>query len=140
MTPSQTRNSDTISGLARAAGVGVETVRYYQRRGLLAEPARPSGAVRRYGGKDLERLQFIRSAQTAGFTLKEIGELLDLSISDNRARVRELAEARVAKLDEKIKDLREARDALSALAGACAKKTGGACPILSAFTRQDSKT
>ncbi|HVI04956.1 MAG TPA: MerR family transcriptional regulator [Sphingomicrobium sp.] len=130
-----TGRSDTIGGLAAAAGVSVETVRYYQRRGLLIEPRRPAGAVRRYGEKDLERLRFIRSAQAAGFTLKEIGELLDLSISDDRARIRELARARVVELDEKIKDLRGARDALASLASACAKESSGACPILSAFTR-----
>ena len=126
---------DTIGALAKAAGVGVETVRYYQRRGLLAEPPRPMGEVRRYSDQDVRRLKFIRSAQSAGFTLAEIGELLDLSASDDRARARELAQARVAALDEKIAELREAREALSGLATACAKQRGGACPILSAFDR-----
>jgi len=133
MVRNQAKNSDTIGGLARAAGVGVETVRYYQRRGLLPEPARPPGEVRRYGDKDLKRLRFIRSAQAAGFTLNEIKELLDLDSSDDRARARELAGARVAAIDEKIAELKEARDALAGLASACAKKRGGACPILSAF-------
>ena len=68
----------TFGALAKAAGVGVETVRYYQRRGLLAEPPRPMGEVRRYGDQDVTRRKFIRSAQSAGFTLSEIGELLDL--------------------------------------------------------------
>ena len=126
-------NRDTIGGLAKAAGVGVETIRYYQRRGLIAEPARPRGEVRRYGDDDLRRLKFIRSAQAAGFTLNEIGELLDLSASDDRARARELAEARVAALDHRIGELKEARDALAGLAEACAKKRSGPCPILSAF-------
>jgi DNA-binding transcriptional MerR regulator len=76
MVRNQAKSSDTIGGLAKAAGVGVETVRYYQRRGLLPEPARPAGEIRRYGGEDLRRLRFIRSAQTAGFTLNEIKELL----------------------------------------------------------------
>ncbi|HVE00759.1 MAG TPA: MerR family transcriptional regulator [Sphingomicrobium sp.] len=133
MVRNQAKNSDTIGGLARAAGVGVETVRYYQRRGLLPEPARPPGEVRRYGDKDLKRLRFIRSAQAAGFTLNEIKELLDLDSSDDRARARELAGARVAAIDEKIAELKEARDALAGLASACAKKRGGPCPILSAF-------
>ena len=124
---------DTIGGLAKAAGVGVETVRYYQRRGLLAEPARPRGEVRRYGDDDLRRLRFIRSAQAAGFTLNEIAELLNLSASDDRARARELARARVSALDQKIAELKEARDALAGLATACAKKQGGPCPILRAF-------
>jgi MerR family mercuric resistance operon transcriptional regulator len=133
MVRNQTKNSDTIGGLAGAAGVGVETVRYYQRRGLLAEPARPHGEVRRYGESDVKRLRFIRSAQAAGFTLNEIKELLDLDASDDRARARELAKSRVVAIDAQIAHLREARDALDALATACAKKRGGLCPILKAF-------
>ena len=120
MVRNQALNRDTISGLAHAAGVGVETVRYYQRRGLLPEPARPPGEVRRYG-------------EAAGFTLNEIKELIDLDASDDRARARELAQARVAAIDEKIAELRTARDALAGLATACAKKRGGPCPILKAF-------
>jgi MerR family mercuric resistance operon transcriptional regulator len=133
MVRNQAKSSDTSGGLARAAGVGVETVRYYQRRGLRPEPARPPGEVRRYGDKDVKRLKFIRSAQTAGFTLAEIGELLELDASDDRARARELARARVAALDAKIADLKQARDALAGLARACASKRGGPCPILGAF-------
>jgi MerR family mercuric resistance operon transcriptional regulator len=128
-------NRDTIGGLARAAGVGVETVRYYQRRGLLDEPARPHGEVRRYGEEDLKRLRFIRSAQAAGFTLAEIGELLDLSASDDRPRAFELAASRVAALDRKIADLQEVRAALAGLAKACASGREGPCPILAAFER-----
>jgi MerR family mercuric resistance operon transcriptional regulator len=129
----QAKSSDTIGGLAKAAGVGVETVRYYQRRGLLAEPPRPGGEVRRYGPEDIKRLKFIRSAQAAGFTLNEIKELLELDAADDRARARELAQARVAALDAKIEELRQARDALAGLAAACASKRGGPCPILEAF-------
>ena len=133
MVRNQAKSSDTIGGLAKAAGVGVETVRYYQRRGLLPEPPRPPGEVRRYGDRDLKRLRFIRSAQAAGFTLAEIGELIDLDSSDDRPRARELAQSRVAAIDAKIAELQEARDALSGLASACAKKRGGPCPILRAF-------
>jgi len=133
MVRNQAKNSDTIGGLAKAAGVGVETVRYYQRRGLLPEPARPHGEVRRYGDEDVRRLRFIRSAQAAGFTLNEIKELIDLDASDDRARARELAQARVAALDEKIAEMRDARDALAGLAEACAGKRSGPCPILTAF-------
>jgi len=113
----------------------VETVRYYQRRGLLPEPPRPQGEVRRYGDGDVRRLKFIRSAQAAGFTLAEIGELLALSAADDRARARELAQARVQALDEKIAELQEAREALAGLATACSKQRGGPCPILAAFDR-----
>jgi MerR family mercuric resistance operon transcriptional regulator len=133
MVRDQAKYSDTIGGLAKAADVGVETVRYYQRRGLLTEPARPQGEVRRYGDVDVKRLRFIRSAQAAGFTLNEIKELLDLDASDDRARARELAQSRVAALDDKIDELRQARDALAGLATACANKRGGPCPILGAF-------
>jgi MerR family mercuric resistance operon transcriptional regulator len=133
MVRDQAKNSDTIGGLAKSAGVGVETVRYYQRRGLLPEPARPPGEVRRYGDADVKRLRFIRSAQAAGFTLNEIKELIDLDASDDRARARELAQSRVAAIDGRIAELREARDALAGLATACARKRAGQCPILKAF-------
>jgi MerR family mercuric resistance operon transcriptional regulator len=135
MVQKQAKNADTIGGLAKAARVGVETVRYYQRRGLLPEPARPPGEVRRYGEQDVRRLRFIRSAQAAGFTLNEIGELLALDAADDRARARALAQARVAALDARIAELQEARDALAGLATACASKRGGPCPILNAFDR-----
>ena len=127
--------SNTIGGLAKAAGVGVETVRYYQRRGLLPEPARPPGEVRRYGEAEVRRLRFIRAAQEAGFTLAEIAELLALDAADDRIRARQLAQARVAAIDARIAELREARDALAGLADACARKRGGPCPILGAFDR-----
>jgi len=133
MVRDQAKNSDTIGGLAKAAGVGVETVRYYQRRGLLPEPHRSRGEVRRYSAEDVRRLKFVRSAQAAGFTLAEIGELIDLSASDDRPRARELAQARVAALDEKTAELEFARNALAGLARDCAKGGDGPCPILHAF-------
>lgn len=123
----------TISGLAKAGGVGVETIRYYQRRGLLETPGRAGGGVRRYGESDLARLRFIRSAQTAGFTLEAIGELIALDAGEDRARARQLAAARIAALDERIAQLTEARDALARLARDCAAERGGPCPILTAF-------
>lgn len=122
----------TISRLARAGGVGVETVRYYQRRGLLPEPARGDG-VRRYGASDVQRLRFIRSAQSAGFTLEEIGELLALDAANDRPRAREMAAARIAALDVKIAELQAARAALARLAKECARSDEGPCPILLAF-------
>ncbi len=122
----------TIARLAKAGGVGVETVRYYQRRGLLGLPPR-AGAVRRYGPADVRRLLFIRRAQAAGFTLEEIGELLALDSGHDRARVRALAGERLAALDSKIAELEAARAALTRLAAACAAGTKGPCPILEAF-------
>lgn len=127
----------TISELARSAGVGVETVRFYQRRGLLPDP-HPTGANaragrRHYGQGEAQRLRFIRSAQKAGFTLEEIGELLELDGTDDRPRARAMAEARIAALDAKIAELTQARVALARLAGDCASGDAGPCPILSAF-------
>ena len=133
MVRNQAKNSDTIGGLAYAAGVGVETVRYYQRRGLLAEPARPHGEIRRYSQEDVNRLKFIRSAQAAGFTLAEIGELIDLDRSDDRPRAREMARERIAALDAQIATLEAARQSLAKLAQACAQGGAGPCPILGAF-------
>jgi MerR family mercuric resistance operon transcriptional regulator len=128
----------TIGKLAAAGGVGVETIRYYQRRGLIGTPARSGGdgwrgGIRRYDDNDLRRLKFIRAAQAAGFTLEEISELLALEESDDRARVRTLARQRVAALDEKIAQMSEARAALTRLADQCAASDKGPCPILAAF-------
>ena len=128
----------TIAGLARAAGVGVETVRYYQRRGLLELPDRTGGVglgggIRRYGEDDLRCLRFIRSAQTAGFTLDEIGELLALDASEDRKRAQTLAKERIAALDAKIAELEAARKSLRRLARDCAASTTGPCPIITAF-------
>ena len=127
----------TIARLGAAAGVGVETVRYYQRRGLLAVPAR-AGAVRRYGAEDVKRLHFIRRAQAAGFTLEEIGELLALDRTDDRARVRQLASERLAALDARIAELESSRTALERLRTACASGAKGPCPILEAFDGLDA--
>lgn len=124
---------DTIGGVAAAAGVGVETVRYYQRIGLLSEPPKPHGEVRRYGEEHLRRLRFIRSAQAAGFSLGEIRELLELDSGDDRERARELATRRIAAIDERISELQMARQALARLAADCAREREKPCPILTAF-------
>lgn len=128
----------TIAKLAREGGVGVETVRYYQRRGLLELPDRESGGglrgtVRRYGDEDIRRLRFIRSAQAAGFTLEQIGELIELDATEDRARARELANQRIEALDQKIAELQAARKSLHRLAHDCAHGKAGPCPILTAF-------
>jgi MerR family mercuric resistance operon transcriptional regulator len=128
----------TIAGLARAAAVGVETVRYYQRRGLLPTPARAGGpgGIRRYDAQDVRRLRFIRSAQAAGFTLEQIGELLALDATDDRARVRALAGERLAALDAQIAALDTARASLRRLAQECSGGSAGPCPILTSFDRR----
>jgi MerR family mercuric resistance operon transcriptional regulator len=126
----------TISGLAREGGVGVETVRYYQRKGLLDVPDRPNGPearIRRYGEADVRRLRFIRSAQAAGFTLEQIAELIELDSSTDRVRARTLATERIAALEARIRELELARDALRRLAVHCSQSSTGPCPILTAF-------
>lgn len=126
----------TIAELARGAGVGVETVRYYQRRGLLADPRpRRTGArgIRHYGPDEARRLRFVRAAQAAGFTLDEIARLLQLDRSDDRAQAREMAKVRIAALDVEIAQLERARRSLAGLAKECAIGGRGPCPIIAAF-------
>ncbi len=128
----------TIAGLAKACGVGVETVRYYQRRGLLDTPkrtggARAGGGMRRYGDADISRLRFIRGAQAAGFSLEQIGELIALDAGVDRQRARALAKERIAALGAKISELEAARKALIRLARDCESTADGPCPILAAF-------
>lgn len=127
----------TISELGKAAGVGVETVRFYQRRGLLSDPrpSRSGGAAgrRHYGDDDVRRLRFVRSAQRAGFTLDEIARLIALDRDNDRATAQIMARERIAALDMRIAELETSRDALARLARACAGGTTGPCPILAAF-------
>jgi MerR family mercuric resistance operon transcriptional regulator len=132
MVQSQGMHRLTIGQLAAGGGVGVETIRFYQRKGLLQTPAR-AGGIRRYGGEDLRRLRFIREAQTAGFTLDEIKELLALDASHDRPRARALARSRIEALDARIAELQRARDSLRRLAGECAEGGKGPCPILASF-------
>lgn len=132
MVQSQER-SLTIGGFAEAGGVGVETVRYYQRRGLLQTPGRGDAGPRRYDAEDVRQLRFIRSAQASGFTLEQIAELLRLDASEDRPRARALARERIGALDKQIAQLVAAKDALQRLAHACETSGGDRCPIISAF-------
>ena len=122
----------TIGKLAEAGGVGVETIRFYQRKELLPVPVR-DGGIRRYDQEDLRRLRFIRKAQQAGFTLEEIKELIDLDSGHDHDRAQHMAKKRLAKLDEQIAELQRARASLQRLAESCAKDQPRACPILVAF-------
>ena len=132
MVQSQGTPSLTIGKLAAAGGVGVETIRFYQRRGLLEQPTR-EGGIRRYGSQAVRRLRFIKQAQTAGFTLEEINELLELDASEDRARARDLAKVRIEALNARIADLKRARNALQRLERECSHGTSGPCPILTSF-------
>lgn len=123
----------TIAKLAKAAGVGVETVRYYQRRGLMPVPKAYGSSYRAYDHEHLERLLFIRRAQAAGFTLEEIGELFKLNQSGGRDRIRELARERLEALEIKIEELRAAQSALRPLLRTCEATSQGPCPIIEAL-------
>lgn len=133
MVQSQATSRFTIAHLAAAAGVGIETVRFYQRKGLLAVPA-SSGAVRHYAEADVQRLRFIRAAQRAGFALKEIAELLALDTSQDRTRIQALTRARLAALDADLAELAAARTMLSGLLDECTSGSDGPCPIIATFT------
>src|SRR5437588_347355 len=126
----------TIGEVARRAGVGVETVRFYERQGLLDEPARKESGYRQYAADVVGRLRFIRRAKELGFSLREIKGLLALRLDPGatRADVRKQAEAKVADIDARIRDLRRMRDALLELTSAC-RGHGPleGCPILAAL-------
>ncbi len=121
-----------IGKFANAGNVGVETIRFYQRRGLLPTPKGHHG-VRRYNEENLRRLKFIRQAQTAGFTLEEIKQLLGLDAGEDRESARKLARARLEALRMRIAELEEARRSLEKLADECASGRTGPCPILHSF-------
>lgn len=126
----------TIGRLALATDVHIETVRYYQRIGLLQEPARPFGSVRRYGPPDVARLQFIRRAKTMGFTLEEIAGLLQLKGQRACSQTRRLTEHKLLDVRRKLEDLQRLEAELVQLADDCAHAPrGGHCPTLD-FLRQ----
>jgi MerR family mercuric resistance operon transcriptional regulator len=120
-----------IGELAGQAGVHVETVRYYQRLGLLPSPPRRHGSVRRYDEGALERLRFIRRAQELGFSLEEVRLLLELSAGEHCAETRSLAERKLELVGRKIEDLSALQGALRKLVRACGSgRKGRGCPII----------
>jgi len=124
----------TIGRLADEAGVNVETIRYYQRRGLMAEPDKPMGGHRRYDPAAIKRVRFIKRAQVLGFTLEEVGSLLELDEARACADTRELAAHKLQVIEEKLADLKAMRKALMALLLQCdAGKARGNCPIIHAL-------
>ena len=122
----------TIGRLARAAGVNIETIRYYQRRGLLATPLKPSRGVRRYSGETLARLRFIKRAQELGFTLREITELLNLG-DGSCAETRAIAEHRLTDIETRIRDLESMRATLGKLIRTCRAGNQPPCPIIASL-------
>lgn len=127
--------SFTISKLANAANVGVETVRYYERRGLLEKVQGTTGFFREYSPSDVRRLQFIKRAQDLGFTLDDIAELMSLSGEHDKKRLREVTKRRLAEIRKRVGQLNAMATALEDLV-ACCERTGPAdgCPIIAALT------
>ena len=123
--------SMTIGVLAKAAGMGVETIRYYQRRGLVAEPEKPYGSIRHYDEQALARLHFIRTAQWLGFSLDEIGGLLKLEDGAHCDEARALAERKLDDLRRKIAALRQMESTLDSLVVRCRYgEDPQRCPII----------
>lgn len=137
MTGQKTHPAMTIGRLAEAASIHFETIRYYQRLGLLPTPAKPQGSVRRYGNDAIGRLHFIKRAQALGFSLDEVKLLLNLSVGEHCAETRMLAEQKMQIVKKKISELRSMQTALDKLIHACATgKKGSGCPIIDALARE----
>jgi Zn(II)-responsive transcriptional regulator len=129
-----------IGALAERAGVAIDTVRYYERNGLLAPAARLVSGYRRYGVNELRRLRFIRRAKALGFTLDEVRELLELSSGDDVARVKQAAQAKLADVEQRIVELERVRDGLRRLVTACpGHGRADQCPILNALAGEDAR-
>ena len=124
----------TIARLAHAAGVNVETIRFYQRKGLLAEPVRPRGGIRRYGMADVARVRFIKAAQRIGFSLDEIAQLLKLDDGTHCAQARDIAEHKLTDVRQRIADLKRIEAALAGLVDRCAARRGKVtCPLIASL-------
>ena len=124
----------TISKLAREAGVNVETIRFYQRRGLLGEPEKPLGGIRRYAQPDVARVLFIKAAQRIGFTLDEIAQLLQLDDGTQCSDARAIAERKLADVRDRLADLQRIETTLAQLVDRCTTKRGKvSCPLIAAL-------
>lgn len=124
----------SIGRLAKEAGVNIETIRYYQRRGLLSVPEKPPGGQRRYAATEVKRIRFIKRAQLLGFTLEEIAELLLLDEPSTCSETRERAARKLHVIETKLADLAAMRDTLLGLVRQCDNGDGGSCPIIHALT------
>ncbi|SIT49148.1 Mercuric resistance operon regulatory protein [Paraburkholderia piptadeniae] len=124
----------TIGALAAAADVGVETIRFYQRKGLLLEPDRPYGGIRRYGAADVARVRFVKSAQRLGFSLEEVAELLRLEDGTHCEEASRLAEHKLDDIHAKLADLSRMESVLSRLVSACHASRGHvSCPLIASL-------
>lgn len=129
----------SIGEIAQRTGIAVDTIRYYEREGLLVAPPRAQSGYRQYTPDAIARLRFIRHAKTLGFSLREIRDLLSLRIAPgtNCAEVQRQAQGKIADVERRIADLEEIKRALSVLCAACADKDAtGACPILDALEQE----
>ena len=121
----------TIGALAKHSDVNVETIRYYQRRGLLLEPSKPRGGFRHYPQESVKRVRFIKRAQTLGFTLEEIQGLLALDERKACTETREIAAHKLELIAQKITDLSKMKKSLTRLVRSCdASSAGAPCPII----------
>jgi MerR family transcriptional regulator, mercuric resistance operon regulatory protein len=124
----------TIGALARQAGVNVETIRYYQRRRLVPEPAKPLGGIRSYAPEHVQRLRFIKRAQELGFSLDEVGDLLSLEDGLHCREVEEIAGQKLATVRERIAQLKTMENALATLVRKCGSNKGRVrCPLIAAL-------
>lgn len=126
----------TIGKLAKICGVGIETIRFYERKGLIPKPERKDSVFRQYGQKDVRRLHFILMAKKHGFTLNEIKHLLELGASPDASceQVRREAEEKIHLIEQKIAELQSMKNALRRLAASCQGAVpAGECPIIDAF-------
>lgn len=123
-----------IGAFAKAGGVNVETIRFYQYKGLLPVPNKPYGGIRRYSKVDVQRVRFIKSAQRLGFSLNEISELLRLEDGTHCSEVYYLTEIKLKDVRKKLEDLTRMEAALSALLRACHTRKGNvSCPIIASL-------
>lgn len=121
----------TIGQLAKQAGVHVETIRFYQRRGLLLEPARPLGRIRRYGEMDAQRIRFIKHAQALGFSLDEVAELLALDDGRHCQEAEAIASRKLLIVRERLRQLRRIERLLGKMVSQCQCNPGTVrCPLI----------
>lgn len=128
----------SIGQLAKRAGVAIDTVRYYERNGLLAPAGRLASGYRRYGDSEFRRLRFIRRAKALGFTLDDISGLLALSDEQDVAKVKLAAQSKLTDIEQRIKELERVRAGLQTLITACpGHGRADACPILNALSQEE---
>ncbi|MDD5329747.1 MAG: MerR family transcriptional regulator [Sulfuricella sp.] len=131
----------TIGKLARDAGVSVETIRYYQRRGLLVQPSKPEmGGYRSYGESDAGRVRFIKHAQQMGFSLAEIGELIEHVDDTNCHAARVLSEKKLKVIETQLEALEKIRETLRSLVGECRRDCPQNCRVIQKLYRGFDKT